>query len=125
MKKMPKLEIEPRFRVSFGRNFSFGPGKAELLEHIQKTGSITDAAKAMGMSYMRAWMLIKSINRAQPSPLVQTTRGGRTRGGAKLSAEGIALLHYYRQLENRSLSATRPAQKRLQKLLSSSQNLKK
>jgi molybdate transport system regulatory protein len=118
MKKGLQLAIEPRFRISLGNRFAFGPGKAQLLENIHRTGSITEAAKAMGMSYMRAWVLIKSINRALPSPLVQTTRGGRNRGGAQLTADGRTLLQLYRQLETRSQSATRPTRQKLQKLLS-------
>ena len=60
-KTAPRLE--PRLRFPDGSNAAFGPGKAELLEHIDRSGSISEAAKAMGMSYMRAWTIVKSLDR--------------------------------------------------------------
>lgn len=113
MKKQPKLVFEPRFRIRCGSRLLFGPGKAALLEHIQKTGSIVDAAKAMNMSYMRAWTLVKNMNSGQNEPLVETTRGGRLRGGAKLTKLGIVVLESYREVEAQSLMATRLAQTKL------------
>jgi molybdate transport system regulatory protein len=83
----------------------FGPGKAELLEHIAKTGSITQAAKAMGMSYMRAWSLVKSLERGFAEPLVLKLRGGHTRGGAELSQTGREVLRLYRELESTVVQA--------------------
>ncbi len=117
MKKSPKLVIEPRLRVNFGPRFAFGPGKAGLLEQIHKTGSIAEAAKAMGMSYMRAWMLVKSLNRAGSVPLVETARGGRRRGGASLTPPGRLLLKLYRELESRSAASTRTVRQKLLTLL--------
>ncbi|MGH8017794.1 MAG: winged helix-turn-helix domain-containing protein [Opitutaceae bacterium] len=109
--------VEPRFRIRYGRRLAFGPGKAGLLEHIERTGSITEAAKAMGMSYMRAWTLVKSMDQGQPEPLVRTARGGRARGGAGLTKTGREVLRLYREMETRATEATREVRSRLGKLL--------
>ena len=119
MKKRSALLVEPRFRVSCGSRFVFGPGKAALLDHIKQTGSIAEAAKAMAMSYMRAWMLVKNMNSSLAQPLVETVRGGRSRGGAKLTKTGIAVLQAYRDIETKSKAATRAAQDKLAAVLSS------
>lgn len=82
-----------------------GPGKADLLAAIQETGTITSAAQQLGMSYMRAWTLIKTMNRCFREPLVVTTRGGSERGAAALTNTGKAVLHLYREMESHSLAA--------------------
>jgi molybdate transport system regulatory protein len=117
MKKRPEMVIEPRFRIACGRRLAFGPGKAALLEHIKKTGSIAEAAKAMDMSYMRAWMLVKNMNRGFTQPLIETVRGGRQRGGAKLTKTGERVLQLYREIETRSTRVTRSARRKLARLL--------
>ena len=119
---MPKaasnsIVIEPRLRLNAGRSFAFGPGKAELLEHIDSTGSISAAAKAMEMSYMRAWTLVKSLDRGFAEPLVLKTRGGSAKGGAMLSDTGRKVLGLYREMEKASMAATREAGDRLNQLL--------
>jgi molybdate transport system regulatory protein len=111
------FSIDPRLRVNYGRRFAFGPGKAELLEHIERTGSIREAARAMGMSYMRAWTLVKSLDRGFAEPLVSKSRGGRTRGGATLTKTGRRVLSLYREMETASKVAVRAAGKKLSGLL--------
>ena len=106
------LVIEPRFRLHRGRQLLFGPGKAELLERIAQTGSIREAAKAMGMSYMRAWTLMKAADRDWKEPLVRKVRGGRTGGGATLTETGRAVLRLYRDLETGTAAATDAARHR-------------
>jgi molybdate transport system regulatory protein len=76
-----------------------GPGKAALLESVQSTGSISAAARAMGMDYKRAWLLIESLNNAFTSPAVERATGGIGGGGATLTALGIDLIARYRRLE--------------------------
>jgi molybdate transport system regulatory protein len=76
-----------------------GPGKAALLESILSNGSISAAARAMGMDYKRAWLLIDSLNQAFTSPAVERTTGGTGGGGAILTALGSDLLARYRRLE--------------------------
>jgi molybdate transport system regulatory protein len=117
MKRQPKLVLEPRIRITCGRRFAFGPGKATLMEHIEKTGSIAEAAKAMKMSYMRAWKLVKNLNSDRHTPLVETTRGGRQRGGAKLTKTGCRVLQLYREIETQSMETTLSTQQKLAHLL--------
>ena len=77
----------------------FGPGKAALLESIRDTGSISAAARGMGMSYKRAWLLLDSINRAFEEPAVTAATGGHHGGGARLTDFGRDLLDRYRRME--------------------------
>jgi len=76
-----------------------GPGKAALLESVRDTGSISAAARAMGMDYKRAWTLIDSLNRAFDTTVVARTAGGSGGGGAILTEFGADLLGRYRRLE--------------------------
>lgn len=82
-----------------------GPGKAELMEHIQATGSISAAGRAMGMSYKRAWMLVEELNAAFATPLIQSARGGAGGGGASLTDEGAQVLALFRQIEAKAQNA--------------------
>jgi molybdate transport system regulatory protein len=83
-----------------GRNL-LGPGRVELLEGIQRTGSISSAARLMGVSYRAAWQWIADMNEAAKRPLVQTATGGRGGGGASLTVTGHALVRAYRLLDSR------------------------
>lgn len=80
-----------------GDAIAMGPGKADLLEAIGRTGSISAAARALGMSYRRAWLLVDTANRCFRAPLVETVRGG----GARITAEGEAVVAAYRRLAAR------------------------
>ena len=73
-------------------------GKAELLERIRDSGSISAAGRDMGMSYKRAWMLVEEMNTAFRLPLVDSTRGGAKGGGARLTDAGAAVLAHYRRV---------------------------
>ena len=75
-----------------------GPGKAELLERIVATGSISAAGRDMGMSYKRAWMLVEEMNAAFMAPLVASARGGQGGGGAHLTDAGEEVLRLYRDV---------------------------
>jgi molybdate transport system regulatory protein len=90
-----------RLRILFGSNAMLGPGKAELLEHIHETGSITAAGQCMGMSYKRAWGLVETLNATFREPVVITVRGGAKGGGARLTDTGLAVLTHYRRIEDR------------------------
>jgi molybdate transport system regulatory protein len=94
-----------------------GPGKADLLEQLEQTGSIVVAAERMGMSYMRAWKLIKTMDKCFKEPLVTKTRGGSKGGGAELSATGKKVLRLYREMETKSLRATNKSWTQLTALL--------
>lgn len=117
MAATPAFSVEPSLRIYRGRMFAFGPGKAALLEEIDRTGSISEAAKAMEMSYMKAWKLLQSLDRAFPQPLIEKRRGGHTRGGAALSAAGREVLALYREMEAASKAATADGAQRLSRLL--------
>lgn len=97
--------LQPRLRVVVGNDIALGPGKAELLEEIQRTGSILLAAKSMGLSYMRAWMMLKTMQRCFRQPLIQVTRGGRQGGGTLLTPFGEKALRHYRDLQRQALRA--------------------
>lgn len=94
-----------RLRVVFGDGAMIGPGKADLLERIRDTGSISAAGRAMGMSYKRAWMLVETLNALFREPLVESTRGGAQGGGAHLTDAGTAVLALYRRMEARATEA--------------------
>ena len=85
-------------RVSLGGEFYVGPGRADLLELIQSTGSISEAARRMGMSYKRAWQLVQAVNSGFGVPLVEAVRGGREQG-AVLTATGREVLERYRGMQ--------------------------
>jgi len=115
--KSTPSKIQPRFRVICGRNIAIGPGKAELLEHVQSAGSISEAARRMGMSYMRAWKLVKTMERCFTKPLVKVARGGAGHGGAELTENGRQVLELYRKMETESLKATAGTRRRIPRLL--------
>ena len=103
MVRKPRYQARPRIRVT--RNdgaIVLGPGKADLLEAIARTGSIRGAATSLGMSYMRAWTLIRTMNAAFRGPLVEKIRGGSEKGGAVLTARGEKVLRLYREMEKRA-----------------------
>jgi molybdate transport system regulatory protein len=107
------ISLRLRFRVMRGSEIAFGPGKAELLALIGQTGSINQAAKRMGMSYMRAWSLVQTMNRCFKKPLVIATHGGEGGGGAELTEAGRRMLALYRQLESKTSAATRATSKKI------------
>lgn len=97
---MANLQINGRIWLE-GQERFFGIGRMQLLEGIQRTGSINQAAKAMNMSYKRAWDLVHSMNKQAPTPLVATQTGGEHGGGAVVTDEGQKYLAYYRGLQER------------------------
>jgi molybdate transport system regulatory protein len=95
-----------RFRVDFHDRCSVGIGKISLLEAIAHTGSLSQAARALGMSYRRAWLLVDSMNAEFDTPVTRATVGGSGGGGAQLTSFGQALIHAYRGLEARLTALT-------------------
>ncbi len=96
----------PRLRVVIGPRH-LGPGKADLLEAIGRTGSISAAGREMGMSYRRAWLLVDEVNKMFTRPVVMSSVGGAHGGGAQLSDFGRALVAAYRRIEARTMLAIR------------------
>ncbi len=108
-----------RFRVLLGKEIALGPGKVDLLRLVKETGSISEAARRMKMSYMRAWSLIQTMNRCFKEPVIVTTRGGRERGGASLSKTGERVLELSEQLQKECLDASAITRKKIGLLLNS------
>ena len=90
--------LDLKIRLHNGRDIAIGPGKAELLAAIAQHGSISAAARAMGMSYRRAWLLVETMNRSFKQPLVSTLAGGKHGGGTQLTETGELVLQRYRAL---------------------------
>jgi molybdate transport system regulatory protein len=106
-----------RLRILFGNDIALGPGKVELLRLVRQTHSISEAARRMKMSYMRAWSLIQTMNRCFRAPVIITTRGGQQRGGATLSETGERLLALSQRLETECLAASRTTRRAIALLL--------
>lgn len=82
-----------------------GPGKAELLERIDRTGSIAAAGREMKMSYKRAWTLVETMNGMFRASVVESARGGPGVGGAVLTDTGREVLRLYREFEAKAAAA--------------------
>ena len=113
---MSTSRLRHQIRVLLDDEIAFGPGKAQLLEAIGRHGSISAAARDMGMSYTRAWALVDAMNRSFREPLVLTATGGK-RGGAQVSDAGRQVLVAYRDIENAARDAANAAFARLQPML--------
>ena len=97
-----KRPYELKLRIDVGKVTAMGPGKAQLLDLIIETGSISAASKRMHMSYRRAWELVSTMNTCFSQPLVETSAGGSHGGGATVTEFGIAILQAYRTLVRKS-----------------------
>jgi molybdate transport system regulatory protein len=104
----PPLTIDVHLRVHLGDQIAIGPGKAELLESIRRTGSISAAGREMGMSYKHAWLLVDSMNGCFKSALVEAVKGGKAGGGASLTSLGQEVLECYRRMQALATDAIRP-----------------
>ena len=112
-----RRSVGPRLRVYLEPDIALGPGKAALLLGIKELGSIAAAGRRMGMSYKRAWNLVKAMNAHFKAPLVETSRGGRLRGGATLTATGESVLACYRSMEIVTAKAIAKEMRTLRSLL--------
>lgn len=97
MSDAPRLKLKAQ--LFLGEEIALGPGKADLLDAIAATGSISAAGRSMGLSYRRAWLLVDTMNRCFAAPLVRTAHGGSKGGGASLTLEGETVLALYRALQ--------------------------
>jgi len=88
--------------IHFASGARIGPGKAALLQSVRDTGSISAAARNMGMTYKRAWLLLDSINQAFDEPVVTAASGGAGGGGAVLTAFGADVLGRYQRIAARA-----------------------
>src|SRR5438093_13555518 len=110
-----KPELQPRLRVVVSGEIALGPGKAELLGYIAETGSISEAASRIGMSYMRAWTLVQTMNACFREPLVVAASGGKER--ARVTPSGRKALELYRRTEEQSSAAVEATWTQLRALL--------
>jgi molybdate transport system regulatory protein len=113
----PAAVLKPRLRLTRGGTILLGPGKADLLEAVRDTGSLRRAAAGLGMSYMRAWTLVKTMNAAFQEPLVALARGGAGHGGAALTFTGSKVLALYRTMERKCSRAAAGDAAKLKRLL--------
>jgi molybdate transport system regulatory protein len=94
-----------RIRIYLGDGHSVGPGKVQLLEAVRELGSISAAARSMGMAYRHAWELIDDMNQCFRSPVVTGASGGRAGGGATLTPFGEEVVRRFRAMEKRARQA--------------------
>jgi molybdate transport system regulatory protein len=95
-----------RLRIDFDSSRALGPGKVGLLEAVARTGSLTAAAAECGMSYKRAWVLLRSVNELFGAPLATMAKGGRGGGGgARVTAIGREVIAAYRLVERKADAA--------------------
>ena len=100
-----KAHVQFRVRILAAEEIAVGPGKVDLLEAIAATGSITAAARRLGMSYRRAWLLIDTMNRCFKEPLTTAEAGGKRGGGTALTPLGAQVVQRYRRIEARAAKA--------------------
>lgn len=99
-----KTEIRFRHWVFIDDMKFFGPGRYELLEHISKTGSISKAAAAMGLSYKKAWAMVDAMNTHGNNPYVITQKGGSQGGGAVVTEAGQRVMAAYKNFNDKLLT---------------------
>lgn len=106
-KRKSGAQVKLWIRVTLGGGAQIGPGKVDLLRKIREHESISAAAREMNMSYRRAWLLVDELNASFARPLVVKWMGGRSRGGARLTATGAKLVETYDALIARAASSSR------------------
>ena len=102
-KLLPSLSV----RIDLDSDSRIGPGKIQLLENIERCGSISAAGRVMEMSYKRAWDLVDEINRICGQAAVERQTGGKHGGGAELTPFGASLVARYRRIERAAMAAAR------------------
>ena len=112
-----KPVLLPRFRVVCGDFIALGPGKMELLALLVETGSLSQAARRLDMSYMRAWTLVQTMNQCFREPVVVAERGGKVGGGMKVTDTGRRALALYQAIEAAARKSSAVPWRGLQKLL--------
>lgn len=96
---------KPRVRILMGEMTAIGPGRADLIDAIARTGSISAAGREMKMSYRRAWTLVETTNSSFIEPLVIASTGGSGGGGAQVTEFGRGVVEHYRAMERKAAEA--------------------
>ena len=110
-------EARFRLRITKGVDIAVGPGKIDLLEAIANTGSISAAAKTLGMSYRRAWLLVDTMNRCFEAPVVTAETGGSHGGGTQVTPLGCEVVRLYRRAESTAHKAAASDLRALKRML--------
>ena len=118
MPSSTRLSLNIRLRS--GNLNTLGPGKIALLQSIAECGSITAAAKGLGMSYRRAWLLVDGLNNSFRQPLVEANRGGLNGGGAALTEVGEQVLDLFRALEAKANKASQDERRAIERMMTQS-----
>lgn len=85
-------KIKSRIWIEFEDHVLLGEGRVQLLKAIDETGSLSQAAKSLNISYKKAWDLMDSVNKSAKKPLTITSTGGKGGGGAELTEYGKQLI---------------------------------
>ncbi len=115
----PRPETTLRIRIACGPDIAIGLGKADLLEAIGRTGSISAAAREQGLSYRKAWSMVSEMNQCFREPVVVAAKGGLQGGGANLTPSGREALERYRRIQAHAAAAIAADLKAYRKLLRS------
>jgi len=115
--KKISAQCRSRLRILSEDLIALGPGKVDLLESIDKEGSISQAARERHLSYRRAWNMVDIMNQCFKEPLVASVTGGKGGGGARLTPTGKKVIKLYRKMENKANTAILSEWKTLQNLL--------
>ena len=94
-----------RIRIALGEHIAIGQGKADLLEAIHRTGSISAAARELDMSYRKAWLLVDEMNQCFRTPVVVAAKGGTRGGGAQVTPLGEEALARFREIQAKASAA--------------------
>jgi len=96
---MGKMQVKSKIWLEQGGELCFGAGRARILRAVEKTGSLSRAAKALGLSYRHAWSQIRAAEQRLRRPLLVRTRGGTKRGGAELTPYARELMQTFEEME--------------------------
>ncbi len=88
-------KIKSRIWIEADGNILLGEGRVSLLKAIEDTGSLTQAAKSLSMSYKKAWSLIDAVNSRAEKPVTTSSIGGKGGGGARLTDYGKTLVNTF------------------------------
>lgn len=114
---MPQSSATIRIRIAVGGDIAIGQGKADLLEAIGRSGSISAAARELGLSYRKAWLMVDEMNTCFRTPVVVAAKGGRQGGGAQLTPLGEEALADFRSIQAKAFEAIDQDIRRYQRLL--------
>ncbi len=92
------IEVKWKFWLEINGKPAIGPGKFMLLDAINRTGSISAAARELGLSFKKAWLMIHELENALGKSIVESHRGGSEKGQSKLTDLGLDLLSYYKRM---------------------------